>query len=419
MNIEIYIKKNLAFLLTIFSIHCLWISAVFDPVGMFFGFRYIALALIFIGITFELIKFRSTMKVAKEFYFILFYFCLLLPFWGVIIGLFRGGVGGGRFIDTSYLASGLYFSCSLVYVNKTYLSAGLKSLVFSLRLLCLTIFFCLIVYFFDFPLDWIWFFVENGVALFGDRTYANFNFYYLYFIASPMLIFLMVFEAWRFFIKPTIIGCALILLPVFALFLSGTRINMLMAIIGVPFVYCWKKFGFGTLFLFLFLFLFLYLLQITFNFEIFSTMFGTDDSSNSTKINYISQYLDIFSDPLTFIFGQGFNAHTWSNSFSTMLGDKIGDEQASKTELTYLEMLRVFGIFLTLLFCTIIFIIVHFFNKQNSDQRWIAPAIILYILASMLNPYLFSSNGMLLLGFACATLGKYKNNIKTDKFLSM
>jgi uncharacterized membrane protein len=77
---------------------------------------------------------------------------------------------------------------------------------------------------------------------------------------------------------------------------------------------------------------------------------------------------------------------------------------ASKTELTYIEILRVFGVvagaglLLTLsYFC---------FSRatRGSPYPWLAPASVIYLFVSFLNPYLFSSNGMLLLGFAAAAM---------------
>lgn len=400
-------KSSYSKILTISSIYCLWLSAIFDPVGGFFGIRYIALIIILISITFELIKFDDSLQ-GNWFYFLtLFYFSLLLPSLGLIVGLLRGGISGVQFIDTSYLASAIYFSCSLIYLNKYNLNIGLNALIFSLRLLSLAIFICLFVYLFNLSTDFIWFFVDNGVALFGDRNYGEFSFYYLYFIASPMLIFLLVFETWRFLVKPTLTGFLLTLLPAGALFLSGTRLNMLMAVFGIPFIYFWKKFGFGAIFSIFSLLIFFFILQWLFPIEILTLMFGATDVSNSAKLDYLTKYINLFSDPVTVIFGQGFNAHAWSNTFATMLGDSLIENQASKTELTYIELFRVFGIAALILFFLIMFSLIYFFNKMEYDRRWISPAIFLFLLASILNPYLFSSNGMLLLGFASASLKKY------------
>jgi hypothetical protein len=38
------------------------------------------------------------------------------------------------------------------------------------------------------------------------------------------------------------------------------------------------------------------------------------------------------------------------------------------------------------------------------NYHWIAPALLLYLLVSAINPYVFSSNGMLLIGFSAVVV---------------
>jgi len=317
-----------------------------------------------------------------------------------MVGLIRGGVGS-NFIDTSYLAAAVYFGCSLIYLKGDLLCIGLRAQVLALRLLSLAIVFCLIVFVFGFPVDWIWFFVANQVAFFGERSYANIDFFYIYFIASPMIIFLLAYEAWRFFDKPSFVGVFLVVLPVAALFFSGTRFNILIAVLGVPIVYFWRRFGGVAIVWGVFPFIgFAVILKIS-GIELVESIFDTGEGSNAEKLRIVGGYVDIFSDPVSIIFGQGFNAHTWSKPFFDMVA-----EGASKTELTYIELFRVFGLFVGALFFVIVFLMIRSCDERKSLYRWIAPAIVMYILVSTLNPYLFSSNGILLLGFSAAVMGK-------------
>jgi hypothetical protein len=139
-------------------------------------------------------------------------------------------------------------------------------------------------------------------------------------------------------------------------------------------------------------------------------MLSTSEGSNSVKIEYLRSYAEIFTDPITVIFGQGFNAQTWSNPLARMI-----TQGATKTELTYIEIYRVFGA----LFGSLVIGALGFMCLSNTARRastgWIAPAALLYLFVSALNPYLFSSNGMLLLGLAAVAMQVRKPSLESRK----
>jgi hypothetical protein len=253
--------------------------------------------------------------------------------------------------------------------------------------------------------DFVFFFVSNGAAYIGEREYAGITFYYIYFIASPMLIFLLCHEAWKMFEKPSFRSCAALLLPVLALFLSGTRASIILSLCAPFFVWMWYRFGRSAIALMVFSVVLLAIAFIFIDVPVVSQMFGASEQSNATKIGYLSSYEEIFTSPITVLFGQGFNAHVWSQVLQSMLPD-----DASKTELTYLEMLRVFG----LIGSGLLFFLLAYLSLSEkvarSDYPWIAPAIFLYSAMSSINPYIFSSNGMLLIGFAAAAIAFASTN---------
>ncbi len=382
------------------AIYFLWIAAVFDPIGKVFGARYFALGSIYFLLLIMCIM-RPDSFVANRFYWIIFsFFCLIIPGYGLIVGFFRGGLVS-EFRDTSYIAAGVLFGCSIVYLKNDFLKIGVAALIASLRLLSLVIIYTLIIYLCDFSTDYIYFFVENEAAFLGSREYGGIIFYYFYFIASPMLIFLVVYESWRFLDKPSLYGFLLLYLAVVALFLSGTRVNMLLAIFTIPLVFLWKRFSTFTLFLLPLILLFIVLLFKIFPVDFIGAMFSSDEYSNKTKINLLNGYASIFANPLNLIFGQGFNAHVWSFEFSKMVGD------ASKVELTYIEMFRVFGVLIGTLFLIMLYIIIRGLGRVSYSYQWLAPAFFLYLLMSTLNPYIFSTNGMLPIGLLAVVLGKH------------
>jgi hypothetical protein len=387
------------------AIYLLWFAAVFDPIGTVLGGRYIALALIYLVLFVGFLRQELAIKNDKFNLWLFGFFVLLLPIYGLTISVLRGGMQR-EFIDTSYIGAAVLFCCSLVYLRKDLISVGLGALIWSLRALSLVVVLVWVTLIDGMSLDWVYFFVEKGVAYLGERTYAGVSFYYIYFIATPMIIFLMVYEAWRMSDNPSKEKLLLLALPVAALFLSGTRANILIATLGFPLIIAWRKLGWLPIFLGVSGIVLVGLFTYNLNGSFVTSMFDASESSNAMKIGYLKEFEEIFMDPVTILFGQGFNAHVWSSPFANMLAESA-EAGASKTELTYLELFRVYGLLIgTWFFITVGLVIRKLFNSER-DFRWLGFALLLYMVASSLNPYLFSSNGMLPLGLCAAIIFKF------------
>ncbi|VVO22011.1 hypothetical protein [Pseudomonas fluorescens] len=392
------IENSKAPKLGILSVYLLWIACLFDPIGQIYHIKFIAIGLVYVvlGVTVALESAR--MRIDIFYIFSLVLFVLYLPGYGLLLAVLRGGVPG-EFIDTSYISASVYMVCSLLYLAPGYMWWAYRALVVSLRLLCVVILVSFLFTAVDIFTDFVFFFVENGVAYIGEREYAGVSFYYIYFIASPMLVFLLCHETWKMLERPSLKSCVALLLPVFALFLSGTRASIILSFCAPFFVWMWYRFGRGAIVL-VFCTIVLAMTALLFiDVPIISEMFGAREQSNATKIGYLSSYSEIFASPLTVLFGQGFNAHVWSPVLQNML-----PEGASKTELTYIELLRVFGLFGSGMLAFLLAYLSLSGKVARSSYPWIAPSIFLYSAVSAINPYIFSSNGMLLIGFATAAI---------------
>lgn len=403
-------RKNSFAIFSLLSIYLLWIAAVLDPIGSLFGLRYVALILIGITLLLQILTRKLRFRIRSVYSFLFFYLVLILPTYGVLIYFFRGAVVEADFIDTSYIAAGVLFGCSLAYLNPDTLRIGLAAQNFALRMLAFTIIICVLTYELGLPTFILGYFVENGVAFFGPfRNYGGVSFYYMYFIASPMLIYLGTQEVWRLFDKKTsrqFLWCGVALV---ALFLSGTRANIFLAILIVPFVYAWKRFGLLAVPVIGFVAAAFLIIASFLEVQSIAAMLDPQNESIEVKLGFLSGYADIFSKIDVLLFGQGFNAHTWSDTFADMLPDgEFGG--ASKTELTYIEILRVFGVIVGGTFFCLIAVLLRKISAMDSSFGWMAPAIFLYLIGSTLNPYLFSSNGMLPLGLCAAALHGYVLN---------
>lgn len=392
------IEKSKAPILGILSVYLLWLACLFDPIGQIYHIKFIAIGLVYIvlGVTVAVVS--SRVRIDFFYIFSSVLFVLYLPAYGLLLSILRGGVLG-EFIDTSYMSASVYMVCSLLYLAPGYMWWAYRSLVISLRLLCVVILISFLFTATDTFTDFVFFFVANGVAYIGEREYAGVSFYYIYFVASPMLIFLLCHETWKMLDKPSVRSCAALLLPILALFLSGTRASIILSLCAPVFVWMWHRFGRAAIAL-IFCSIILSIVALLFiDVPIVSEMFGAGEQSNATKIGYLSSYGEIFASPLTVLFGQGFNAHVWSPVLQNML-----PEGASKTELTYIEMLRVFGLFGSGMLIFLLAYLSLSGKVAKSNYPWIAPSIFLYSAISAINPYIFSSNGMLLIGFATAAI---------------
>ena len=396
---KLVVKKFIS-ILTIFSVYLLWFAALFDPVGTFYGIRYLALGSCFFIIGVKFITMELSNRLYLVYGYIFIFFVLFIPGYGSLLSFIRGGLLS-TFIDTSYIAAGVLFGCSLIYFDNIDLNSIIKIAMISLRILSLIIILVLVLMFSDSSSNIIHFFIKNDIAFISRRNYGGINFYYIYFIASPMIIYLLSYESWKFFNNRTFWNFVSLLIPVLALFLSGTRANMLISIIGLIFIFLWWKHNSRSIYYLLFFILLFFIIVAFINFDLIKDIFDTKDVSNSVKIGYLEVYSEIFSDPFTVLFGQGFNAHVWSKPFDSLIAGG-----ASKTELTYLEFLRIFGIVGFVYFMYIIIFIISKVRKIPKQYGWIAPALLLYLAGSSLNPYLFSSNGMLIIGLSSVIISK-------------
>ena len=109
----------------------------------------------------------------------------------------------------------------------------------------------------------------------------------------------------------------------------------------------------------------------------------------------------IFSQNQNLLIGQGFNAQEWSAPLKSMLTQTAG---ATKTELTYVEVIRVFGVFIGIIFLFSLVMIAK--NLKNIPQKYnlefLYPGFVIYLINCSINPYLISSIGALPLGLFLA-----------------
>lgn len=388
-------RFSLLDVLSLGAVFFLWFAAAFDPIGDMWGVRYLALAFALGVLVLKFTLARERIPLSAQYKALFFLFVVFIPLYGLVVGIARGGMSG-KFIDTSYISSALYFLCSLLYFDDHLdIEIFLKIVRLVLRLLCMLVYACLATVVAGLSQDWIYYIlIDRGLMFFGMRQYGGLTLPYLYIITTPMLILLLSYDAWNLFERPSLKRLGVLLFTAVALFLSGTRAHMIISTFGLVFLWLWHRYRRLVILYALALLVAGMLIFTVFEPGVIADMFSPEDVNNAQKISYLSVYQNIFSDPLTLIGGQGFNAHVWSNEFSVL----VNNGEASKTELTYLEYMRVFGFFGVLVLLAIAYIAEKGFGSLSWSFQWICPALLLYLAISAFNPYIFSSNGMMVFG---------------------
>jgi hypothetical protein len=392
------------------TIFLLWFASIYDPVGHLFGIRYIALILFLLCLLILVINNKINLNFdGLQIYFILCYSFLLI-FYGLIIYLFRGG--WGEFTDTSYIAGGFLMLTTLLYFDKELYCFGVKTFILLLRSLA---FLMLIIAFFDiFSLQNSWFsiFTEHDVALISYREYENIRFPYIYFLASPMLIYLLGHELYLTLENKNIKNIFLFISASISFIFSGTRSHIIICLLYLPIFLLLTNFRKYYKYAILITIFILSLILLSGDLmSLLASFFDKNEASNSIKLNMISKYEEIFSDDISLIFGQGFNAHEWSNSLREMI---VLEDGATKTELTYLEIFRVFGIFIGTVVIFSLFYLILQSSRMNDNLKWLYPGLVVFLINASLNPYLFSTNGLLPIALIIAILDKNRYSKKIN-----
>lgn len=375
-----------------------FLSAIFDPQGGMYGIKSIAL-LLTASILAINVLILSNIQINKVQLLFTSWFCLFLPIYGIFLAIIRQD-GFADFIDTSYIGASILFLYTFLYNNQN-IKDSIYIFVVAIRVLAFLIVGVLLFSFFSFSFNPVWFFVEHDSAFFGFRSIGPIQAYYIYFIASPWLMFLYLHDYIKLINKGSFFNLFFYCIILLALILTGNRMNALLVIFSLIFL---PHFLISNFYLRIIIYLVISLiisilifLNITTLVDFIQQIFGSD-----TRLHYFLKYVSIFDINADFIFGQGFNAHTWSTDFLALVNPDLSSVHASKVELTYLEFIRVFGIINFFIFISFLFYILKELWKADLKEKWLFYGLLFYLAGSFSNPNLFSIVGMIPLGLAFA-----------------
>lgn len=245
--------------------------------------------------------------------------------------------------------------------------------------------------------------IDKNAASYGIRQYGNFTLLMMFYKTSPLLIFPLSYYLYHIInkkdIKNLFLKILILISIVITLFLSGTRANILSLFLILSFYflfYLYKK----SKPIFTIVSIFYSLISIYGVFKIGGILFDAQEISNQIKFQHLISYFEHFSNHFEIlIFGQGIGTSFYSLGFNKI---------TNVTELTYFELIRIWGIPITLFFLYIlIFPIVQEIKSKKISHLFIA--YIAYLFVAGTNPLLLSSTGMIVLVYVFSQMFIIKN----------
>lgn len=313
-------------------------------------------------------------------------FSVVLPLYGILMWVMRADPQGNSW--SIYLGSHVYLillvSAALVLVSYRQLEVAVMASLTALAALIV------LLYLSGFIIDPALinrFGFRYELLAYSVRQYGPLSVPYVYYFTSPMLALVGGYWAWRASrpaARPAVwLG---FLGVVIAMVLSGTRANLAAAVLIVAVFVWWRSkvsfFALGTAGAFTLFFLGPVLLSLV------STSSGATGHSNSVKVSYLAEYNELWSDPLGLLFGYGLGSCIDRADLHVCI---------PLAELTYFELVRMFGLvgaaaYLALLAIPLI--------GNLTTRPGIALGYGAYLMVGFVNPYLFSTNGMIVLAVA-------------------
>lgn len=357
--------------------------SVLDPSGGLTGpLKYLAL-FAFMGMALVMTKAKGSVN-ASGIYSLAGYvwiFSVVISAYGIFVHFARGDYRDGNWMV--YVGSNIYLFLAVFVAWRFNYRRFEALIVLALCALAVIIWVLFLAGFFTAPGVLAKFGYVNQLFAYQKRQYGSVSFPYIYYFTSPMLVVACAYYGERLrgggLVRADFF---LFLLCVSALFLSGTRNNIIFAL-AFGLYYCAALLGFTRLLLFVFIISMpvLYYLRPDFLFAMFSSV----DYSNSVKTEYLGEYARMLAKPFDILFGYG---------LGSCVNSQILNACMPVTELVYVDMFRVYGLFGALAYMAMLAMIVLLAWRRS---RYLSIGFGAYLIISALNPYLFSTNGMLLL----------------------
>lgn len=377
---------------------------LFDPMDKLFGIKIEFFSLCMVLLVLKIIKSNFKIKL-PIFLIIIIALLLFIPLQSILYYF----VINGNPKYAGFLLFKSYLFCLICFYIYVYGIDSFKHISYALNILAISI--VSLFLFVNLYPEMI-----NSLSQFGSgfkifdidpgRNYGgNINFFQMYFLTSPMLVISIGYYFDKIFSNGFSIKLFLLLIMnIIAMFLAGTRNNMIISLILPIFLFFQYSSKRNKILIFILFSILISTFLIYFKQEFFF-LFDPNEKSNISKLTTLKDYLEIFSsDVSSLIFGKGLGSYeSWSNR-----------SDAFMTELTYLEIVRSYGIFIGFILITIMFypLLISMIIK-NFNQRWVFFPYLFYLVMTATNPLFFSSMGMLFFSAYISSIAIHLKRIKT------
>ena len=347
----------------------LFFVALVDPSNNF-GFRNTALLLIPV-VAFICIYREGITKSSALLYYLLGIF---YPLYGFFIFTIYGK-NFEKYDDFSYIVFISIAALIFIFKREQNYIFGIRLLNASGHLISL---FIVITAMFSYNHD-VGYISLNGLGYVGIRDRFGYQFPYIHYQAQSFMIFSLFTTLKALSHKFDVIFFVKLILLILSIVIVDSR--MLMAIsLALLSYFIIKSYSIISKFIIYFVILSSFVILIVF--------YAQDILyRDAGRFHDLLGYAEIFSNPLQLFFGQGFYAKSWSDIFLNM----IGRIESNRTEFTYIELVRVFGI-------SSLFFFLYFFYrlaKFYHFNRDIFIILLSFLLLSVFNPLFFSIYGFL------------------------
>ena len=365
--------------------------AIFDPGNRLFGLKYLLFVLFIIG------GILANKKMPINFSLILYIalFSFFIPLFSIYMGQLFPDIGFSPPPQPLLYWPGFLFLILALFLSRNDMYDFFrKAFILSLTLLAFLViglFFLAKTGLHDFLSQ---FGVQRGMFWIFQRDYGGIQFPMIYYTSSPLFIISLSYWSFKCIDDFKMSSMLFFMITFIALFLSGTRNSMILAFF-IPYViflfFSKKRMLFFTLGV-----IFAIGLSIKLS-AVFSDMFSASNTSNAIKLGYLSDYSLVFNNSWhNIVFGQGLGTFFWVTPYH---------QYVSTTELSYFEIFRMFGVFLGgLMILMYLMPLYYLWRTKDRSLKYLLVGYLGYLYISILNPYIFSSNGMLVLSFILATI---------------
>ena len=368
----------------------LFVDVMVDPTNLMFHVKYVLFGLVLV--VWFLGNYNKKLVFTKPQWFILLFIAFFMPFYELSIGLMNSMVHNVPVGRVVYFNSFFFFIIILVTVReKMDLTSIFNYSSLTIVLMTLGLYLVLIFNTSLFGDMYRYFVTDKQVVVYALREYGKTTLLMIFYKTSPLLVFPLSYYLYQLLIirqkKHLFLNILLLVLVSLTLYFSGTRANMLSLILIILFYIGFYLYGKSKAW-FLWAAVFVGLVALFMLPSVVTTFLNRQETSNAIKFGYLSSYSGFFDHHLlSLLFGQGIGGMFYASSLHRFI---------SVSELTYLELVRIWGIPITLMFVVVLVLpLVAEIKAKKISHLFIA--YLAYLFISGTNPLLLSSTGMLVL----------------------